>query len=209
MGGSERPIALGRGAGENFHKRERRKHTVDRCRHERVALFSRLQQGKPNHIADGFGPGQQHCQAAAGYVELGMLLEATAELDNIDLFNRAGPEVLATRLAIYQGLEKWELMQEIAKRLVEFEPDHSQWAISLAFATRRANSIQATKKHVLNAEPKFPREAAIKYNLACYFCQAGDLQKAKDYLKKAFEIDLNLRTAALEDEDLKPLWRSL
>ena len=32
---------------------------------------------------------------------------------------------------------------------------------------------------------------------------------AKDYLKKAFEIDLNWRSAALEDKDLKPLWESL
>jgi hypothetical protein len=39
-------------------------------------------------------------------------------------------------------------------------------------------------------------------------CQAGDIQKAKYYLK-AFEIDLNWRMAALEDEDLKPLWEAL
>ena len=62
---------------------------------------------------------------------------------------------------------------------------------------------------LLNAEPKFPKEAAIKYNLACYFCQTGDIKTAKNYLKKAFAIDLKLRIAALEDEDLKPLWESL
>jgi len=138
-----------------------------------------------------------------------MFLEADAELDRIDPFNRAAPEVLALRIAIYQGLEKWELMQEIAKRLAEFQPDHSQWAISLAFATRRANSIQAAKELLLNAEPNFPNEPAIKYNLACYFCQTGDIETAKNYLKKAFEIDLSWRIAALEDEDLKVLWESL
>jgi hypothetical protein len=37
----------------------------------------------------------------------------------------------------------------------------------------------------------------------------GDIQNARDYLKKAFEIDLKWRMAALEDEDLKPLWDSL
>jgi hypothetical protein len=40
-------------------------------------------------------PDQQHWQAAAGYVELGMFLEADTELDKIDPFNRAAPEVLA------------------------------------------------------------------------------------------------------------------
>ena len=40
-------------------------------------------------------PDLQHSQAAAGYVELGMFLEANTELDKIDPFNRAAPEVLA------------------------------------------------------------------------------------------------------------------
>ena len=62
---------------------------------------------------------------------------------------------------------------------------------------------------LLNAEAKFPNETTIKYNLACYFCQEVDIQGAKNYLKKAFEIDLNWRMTALEDEDLKPLWEAL
>jgi len=138
-----------------------------------------------------------------------MFLEANTELDKIDPFNRAAPEVLALRIAIYRGLEKWELMQEIAKRLADFQPDDIQWTISFAYATRRADSIPAAKEVLLNAESKFPKEAAIKYNLACYFCQTGDIQNAKNYLKEAFEIDLNWRMAALEDEDLKLLWESL
>ncbi len=138
-----------------------------------------------------------------------MFLEASMELDKIDPFNRAAPEVLALRIAIYSGLEKWELMQEIAKRLADFQPDDIHWTISLAYATRRANSIEAAREILSNAEPRFPREAIIKYNLACYYCQLGEIEHAKNYLKKAFEIDLNWRIAALEDDDLKPLWESL
>src|SRR5262249_9893551 len=113
------------------------------------------------------------------------------------------------RRAIYQGLKKWELMQEIAKRLADFQPDDVQWITSYAYATRRAESIPAAKEILLDAEPKFPQQALIKYNLACYFCQMGDIENAKNYLRKAFEIDLNWRKAALDDEDLRPLWDSL
>ena len=154
-------------------------------------------------------PDLQHWWAAVGFVELQMFQEANEELEKIDPFNRAAPEVLSVRLAIYRGLEKWELMQAIAKLLADFQPDDVQWTISLAYATRRANSIQAAKKILLNAESKFPKDAAIKYNLACYFCQTGDIKAAKNYLRNVFEIDLNWRVAALEDEDLKPLWESL
>ena len=62
-------------------------------------------------------PDQQHWQAAVGYVELGMFQDANDQLEKIDPFNRAAPEVLAVRLSVYRGLKKWKLMQQIAKRL--------------------------------------------------------------------------------------------
>ena len=65
-------------------------------------------------------PDQQHWQAAVGYVELGMFQDANDQLEKIDPFNRAAPEILAVRLGIYHGLKKWELMQEIAKQLADF-----------------------------------------------------------------------------------------
>jgi tetratricopeptide (TPR) repeat protein len=92
-------------------------------------------------------------------------------------------------------------MQQIAKRLKEFQPDNVQWTISLAYATRRAFSIDVAMEILLSAEAKFPREAAIPYNLACYYRQLGQIEKARNSLKKAFEIDLDWRMAALEDED--------
>jgi hypothetical protein len=55
---------------------------------------------------------EQHWQAAVGYVELGMFQDANDQLEKIDPFNRAAPEVLAGRLDIYHGLEKWDLMQK-------------------------------------------------------------------------------------------------
>jgi tetratricopeptide (TPR) repeat protein len=71
------------------------------------------------------------------------------------------------------------------------------------------HGLSQTTRELLNAEPKFPKQAVIKYNLACYFCQLGDLESAKKYLKRAFEIDPNWRLQALEDEDLEALWESL
>jgi len=154
-------------------------------------------------------PDGQHWEAAVGYVELGMFQEANDELENIDPSNRAAPEVLAVRIAVYHGLKKWELMQEVAKRLAEFQPNDIQWTVSLAYATRRADSIQAAKEILLNAESKSPKEAIIKYNLACYCCQLGEIENAKNYLKKTFAIDSTWRLQALDDEDLRPLWDSL
>jgi hypothetical protein len=72
---------------------------------------------------------------------------------------------------------------------------------------RRSNHSPcgAARNILINALPKFPREAIIYYNLACYECRLKRMESAKKYLKQLFEIDLNWRLQALEDDDLKPL----
>lgn len=138
-----------------------------------------------------------------------MFDDANAELERIDPFNRAAPEVLRVRVAISHGLKKWDALQVVAAKLVEFEPTNVQWTVSLAYATRRAVSIESAREILLAAEAQFPNEGVIPFNLACYYCQLGDLETAKDYLRRAFEIDSHWRLSALEDRDLEPLWSTL
>jgi tetratricopeptide (TPR) repeat protein len=154
-------------------------------------------------------PDNQHLRAAVGYIELSMFEQANDELEKIDPFNHAAAEVLSVRVAIYHGLQKWDLLQVVAQRLAEFQPQNVDWIVSYAYATRRVESIEAARKILLNAESRFPTDAVIKYNLACYDSQLGEIESAKNYLKKAFDIDSSWRIAALDDEDLKPLWDSL
>ena len=61
------------------------------------------------------------------------------------------------------------------------------------------------KEILRKAIAKFPKEGVIFFNLACYDCQLGRLDSAKDYLRQASEIDPAWRLQAVEDEDLKPL----
>ena len=109
---------------------------------------------------------QQHLQSAHGYVALGMFLEANAELEEIDPLCRHLPEVLLARVAIYRGLEKWELLAVVAKKLVEWNPGEPGHFANLAYATRRAESIQAAHAILKRAEGLHPDDATIQFNLA-------------------------------------------
>jgi hypothetical protein len=40
-------------------------------------------------------------------------------------------------------------------------------------------------------------------------CRTGDLQAARDCLKRAFALDRSLRQAALDEPDLEPLWANI
>jgi predicted Zn-dependent protease len=114
-----------------------------------------------------------------------MPLDADKELERIDAGVRHVPEVLAVRLQIYGALEKSELMQTVAARLAAYDPAEVQWSISLALATRRAESIEAAKVILLAASERHPEEALIHYNLACYECQLGNMAHAKERLSRA------------------------
>lgn len=80
-----------------------------------------------------------------------MFEDANAELEQIDALNRAAPEVLRVRVAIYHGLKKWDALQVVAARLAEFEPTNVQWIVSLAFATRRTDSIEAASIYAVRS----------------------------------------------------------
>lgn len=154
-------------------------------------------------------PDQKHFQEACGYAQLGMWDDANTALENVDAFSRAAPEILALRVEIYRSLEKWELMAEIARRLAEFQPNEVQWRVDFAYAVRRCQSVEAAREILLAAESRFPNEAIIKYNLACYSCVLNELDAAKGFLKRCFSIEPRWKIHALDDEDLQPLWNAI
>ena len=66
-------------------------------------------------------------------------------------------------------------------------------------------------KVVLDEAAKlFPCDSMIQHNLACYCAQLGQLDAAKEYLDKSYELGdaKQIKRMALDDEDLKPLWES-
>lgn len=152
---------------------------------------------------------QVHLTVAQGYAELKMFLDANEELEKMDAEVRHLPEIPAVRVEIYSGLKKWELLRVVAKKLADHDPDEVQWPISLAYATRRAESIEAAKVILLEAVERHPQEPMLHYNLACYESVLGEVEVAKARLKHALKLEPRMRMMALEDEDLRGVWDSL
>jgi tetratricopeptide (TPR) repeat protein len=151
---------------------------------------------------------QLHLDAAEGFIHLGMYLDADAALDDIDPFSRHLPEVLAVRVKIYRALEKWELMQVVARKLTEYDPDDVQWWLSWADATMKAESVEAARLILVTALDVLDH-AGLHYDLARYECLLGNIEGATSCLKRCFDLAPGWRLRALEDPDLEPLWQSL
>ena len=82
-----------------------------------------------------------------------------------------------------------------------------------AYALRRmtGGSVKAALDALLPAADRFPSQPMIAFNLACYACQLGRLEEAREWLRKAMDVgdEKEIKTRALDDPDLEPLWANI
>jgi predicted Zn-dependent protease len=156
-------------------------------------------------------PDSFHLQAAQGWLELGNHIEAEAELDNITASLRAHPDVLKVRWEIYAVAKKWEAALDIAAAIVQLDPDDPLGWVHRSYALHELKRTAEARDNLLRVAEKFPASPTIRYNLACYECQLGNLERAKDWLEKAFALGdaKKMKLAALDDPDLQPLWKEI
>lgn len=150
-------------------------------------------------------PFDRHLQAAIGYLELGLPLEANEEIEGIEPEMKTLSEVLAVRVEIFRSLSKWEMMEAVARQFCALRPDDEQGFISLGFATRRAVGLQEALAVLTTVAPRFPSCATILYNIACYAAQLGHLDSARARLAEAIRMEVGYKELALADPDLVPL----
>lgn len=149
-------------------------------------------------------------QAAQGWLELGLPAEARAELDAISPAQRQHPAVLDTRWMICAALKNWDAAVTVAEDLITQSPEDANGWLHRAYALRRASDggLAKAQEALLPAADKFPDESVIPYNLSCYACQLQQLEAARAWLQRALQVGkkAEIKTMALADEDLQPLW---
>ena len=116
---------------------------------------------------------------ARGYLGLGMVEDAAAELDQIPADAAQETDVLVLRALVLQEQAKWPPLTEVARILVLRQPAEAGWWIAWAYATRRSRSLAEAEAILLDAERTHPQEPAIQFNLGCYACLRGDLAEAR------------------------------
>lgn len=153
-------------------------------------------------------PDTHHWSAAEGWLELGNYREALAELDLISAGEQRRLEVLSLRWNITAQLKQWEACVALADTILELAPKQVFGWIHRSFALHELKRTREARDLLLPAVKRFPKSQTIPYNLACYECQLGDLAAARDWFRRALQLrnPSALRTQALADIDLKPLW---
>jgi predicted Zn-dependent protease len=148
---------------------------------------------------------QRRLSHAQGYLALGMVAEAAAELDRLSETEAQNAAVMAVRLTILHEQKNWVGVRDLARELVERVPDEPGVWVTWAYATRRCESLDAAKKILAQAELHHPTDPTIQFNLGCYACQEGDLKTARTHVDRAIALDPKFAELAATDSDLAPL----
>lgn len=155
-------------------------------------------------------PDTHYFLAAIGWLELGNVVEARAELAQLSAARQEHPDVLELRWSLAAEQKRWEEALEVARALLRRAPKRSSGWLHQAYALRRVpdGGVQKAWEALLPAFDKFPKEATIPFNLSCYACQLGQLEAARDWLARAVAVSgkEKVMAMALNDSDMKPLW---
>ncbi len=155
-------------------------------------------------------PDTWYVSGALGWLGLGNVAEAAAELAQVSSAQRQHPDVLEVRWLICAEQKQWAEGLHVSRSLIHADPQRLSGWLHQAYALRRApgGGLQQAWEALLPVIGKFPSEPVIPYNLACYACQMGKIDKAREWLQRAVALSQKeeIKEMALADPDLEPLW---
>ena len=143
-----------------------------------------------------------------GWIELRNYDEAARELHDLPPVLKSTTSLAKAWIRIYEGQKAWANVETLATTLRQQKPDDLFGINKLAEAifqqARPVDAVSALGEALANE--KWRENPLVRYNLARYFCAAGQLKEARECLRKAIELDKSLKKRANEDPDLEKLW---
>ena len=148
-----------------------------------------------------------HLRAASGWIGLGDLDSARAELSQISPWQRLHPEVLLVHGEFFFADEDWEALVELSVVLLEKFPKQEPLWIQRSYALHELQRTQEAFDQLLPATRKFRKSWLVRYNLACYCARLGNPAEALRLLCTAMELAnvAQIKAMALDDPDFAEL----
>ena len=150
----------------------------------------------------------EHLTTSEGFLDLGMVDEAWAELDETEPVERAHPSVIAMRLRILQRMERFETGAEIARGAVRLHPEDLDIRLLGAVHVRRATGAGEALRFRQDITEPFLGHGGYWLRFAghlCLHCELGDLERTAECTRRAVDIDRRFQIKVLDHPDLAPL----
>ncbi len=143
--------------------------------------------------------------AAQGYLELGMVDEALAELSFLQELKIHDPEIVELRLHILMQGQRWHAALATAEELLRVTPNAVPAYIHGAFALHELGRTREARDLLLKGPPDLRNDPTFHYNIGCYEAVLGNRNSAMQSLRKSFALDETYRDFAIQDPDLESI----
>ena len=152
-------------------------------------------------------PDSHHLIAADGWLGLGNWQEALLEIERIIPELRLHPDVQEVRWQIQATAKNWEEAICVAREITQRTPELPFGWIHLAYSLHELRRTQEAYGTLKPISERFPEEWLMGYNMACYACQLGNQDEARQWLELAYKRGdkSEIRKMARLDPDLEPL----
>ena len=155
-------------------------------------------------------PDIHHFRAAEGWLGLNSPSDAQAELDKTSKRVQSHPSVIELQWQVHARMRHWESAVETARAMTKKYPKAPLGWIHLAYALHELKRTQEAYDSLAPVLDRFPQEWLMRYNMACYAVQLGNLDEGKTWLERARKAGDKSEIAELfaADPDLEPLRKS-
>lgn len=140
-----------------------------------------------------------------GYIDIGMLVEASREIENLPPAKRNSPEAQEMKIVITMLEKNLDEAFSLSEELCEEHPEKHAGFIQGAYCLHAMGKAQEAIDFLQSGPKTLLDEPVYFYNLACYEVALERNQAALTWLNQSIEMKPANRRLALNDADLAPI----
>ena len=144
-----------------------------------------------------------------GYRELGMFDESIRILEDIPFEeDRWHPLVVEARQNTYRDAKEWTLAMTMAKLKHEGKPNSLAWLVNYADGYHNLGKTEKAIESLQKVDGKFCEEAEYLFRLDKYHALLGNVEEAKNLVRRGFKLDGSFKADFLDDPAFDWVWES-
>ena len=118
------------------------------------------------------------------------------------------PLVVEARYNTYRDAKEWTLAMIMAKLKHESKPNSLEWLLNYADGHHQLGDTKKAITCLQDAENRFCEEAEYLFRLAKYHAILGNVEEAKNLVKRVFKLNGSFKADFLDDPAFDSVWES-
>ena len=117
-------------------------------------------------------------------------------------------EVLESKFLTCKGAKKWEHAEAYSNGMRIYHPNRVDGWINQAESLYQLHGAEKAVETLLLDEERFKESARYVYAIGRYYALANEIQRARDYIRRAIKMNGSLRAEFIEDSAFDSVWDS-